>query len=98
MLRMLQFCLKSVEDVRNVSESVESVAKLISVRKKVCLRKLTRFGGQSLVSPFLLSVPLSASLLPKKRTLFTLCNGDRSPLLSTRTNCFRRSARLNLDL
>ena len=33
-----------------------------------------------------------------KRTFFTFCNGHRNSLLSTRTNCFRRSARLNLDL
>ena len=39
---------------------------MILSEKKVCLRKLTRFGGQSLVSPFLLSVSLSASLLPTK--------------------------------
>ena len=39
---------------------------ILSEKKKVFLRKLTRFGGQSLVSPFLLSVPLSAPLLPSK--------------------------------
>ena len=45
-------------------QRVLSVSKLISLEKKVCLRKFTRFRGQSLVSPFLLSVSLSASLLP----------------------------------
>ena len=65
--------------------------------KKVCLRKLTRFRGQSLVSPFLLSVSLSAPLLPTKEhfSLFVMVTGN--------LNCqqeqivLERSARLNFD-
>ena len=84
MLRMLQICPKSVEDVTNVSESVESVSKLISVRKKSVFAETYKIRW-SVVGFSFSSLGSSVGVSPSyEKTFFTFCNGDKNSLSSTR--------------